>query len=233
MSINGQNKVTAVLAHAAWADGSNWNKVTTELQKRGFEVVAAQIPLTSFGEDVAALRRVLRRHNGPVVLVGHSYGGAVVTAAGTGDQNVKALVYIAAIVPDEGETVGDIFGRVPPHPTAPKLQPDQDGFFWLKVDDFRNAVAPDASAEETAVMAAAQKPIAAKCLVEPMTQPAWKEKPSWFLIANNDIMVSPETQRFTAQRMKSTVVSLPVDHNPLRSQPKAVADLISDAAGCI
>ncbi|HEV2697597.1 MAG TPA: alpha/beta fold hydrolase, partial [Terriglobales bacterium] len=110
------------------------------------------------------------------------------------------------------------------------LQPDQDGFFWLKVDDFRNAVAPDASAEETALMAAAQKPIAARCLVEPMTQPAWKEKPSWFLIANNDIMVSPDTQRFTAQRMKSKVVSLPVDHSPLRSQPKAVADLISDAA---
>ena len=230
MSKERQNRVTAVLVHAAWADGSSWNKVSLELQRRGFNVVAAQIPLTSFTDDVAALRRLLRRQAGPLVLVGHSYGGAVITAAGAGDSNVKALVYVAAVVPDEGETVGEIFGRVPPHAKAPKLQPDSDGLLWLKVDDFRIAVAPNASPEETALMATTQKPIALKCLGEPMTRPAWKEKPSWFLIADNDIMVSPYTQRFTASRMKSTVVTLPVDHTPLASQSNEVADVISDAA---
>jgi len=230
MSNHEQQNITAVLVHAAWADGSSWNKVTAQLQQRGFQVVAAQIPLTSLSDDVEALRRVLRAQDGPVVLAGHSYGGAVITAAGTGDAKVKALVYVAAIVPDEGETVGQVFGREPPHPKAPQLQPDQDGFFWLKVDAFRDAVAPDASREETALMAANQKPIAVKCLGEPMTKPAWKEKPSWFLIAENDRMVSPETQRFTAERINAKVVSLPVDHAPLASRASAVADLIDRAA---
>lgn len=228
--INPRTTITAVLVHAAWADGSSWNKVTERLLQKGFNVVAAQIPLTSFSDDVAGLRRVLQREEGPIVLAGHSYGGAVITAASFGNPNVKALVYIAAVVPDEGETVGDVFHRVSPHPNAPKLQPDADGFLWLTVDAFRSAVAPDASASETALMAATQKPIALKCLGEPMTKPAWKEKPSWFLIAERDRMVSPETQQFTAGRMKSKVVSLPVDHTPLASNPDAVVDLITAAA---
>jgi len=222
--------VTVVLVHAAWADGSSWNKVTEELQRRGFSVVAAQIPLTSFSDDVSVLRKVLLRQEAPVVLAGHSYGGAVITAAASGNPHVKALVYVAGVVPDEGETVGDVFHRVPPHPSAPKLQPDADGFLWLDVDAYRSAVAPDASSSETALMAATQKPIAVRCLGEPMTRPAWKEKPTWFLIAEKDRMVAPETQRFTAERMKSTVVSLPVDHTPLASKPDAVAELIAAAA---
>lgn len=222
--------VTVVLVHAAWADGSSWNKVTGELQRKGLNVVAAQIPLTSFTDDVAVLKKVLRRQTGPIVLAGHSYGGAVITAAAAGNPDVKALVYIAAIVPDAGETVGDVFRRLPPHPSAPKLQPDEDGFLWLTVDGFRSAFAPDASASETALMAATQKPISLKCLGEAMTYPAWREKPSWFLIAEKDIMVSPETQRFTAARMNSKIVSLPVDHTPLASRPDAVADLIITAA---
>ena len=227
---NARTDVTVVLVHAAWADGSSWNKVTRELQRKGLNVVAAQIPLTSFSEDVEVLRKVLRRPEGPVVLAGHSYGGAVVTAAAAGNPNVKALVYVAAIVPDEGETVGDVFHRVPPHPRAPQLHPDVDGFLWLNVDAYRTAVAPDASSSETALMAATQKPISLRCLGEPMTRPAWKEKPAWFLIAEKDRMVSPETQRFTAERMKSKFVSLPVDHTPLASKPGAVAELISAAA---
>src|SRR5690348_15227204 len=191
---------SVVLVHAAWTDGSSWNKVTGELQRKGLKVVAAQIPLTSFTDDVAVLKKVLLRQKGPILLGGHSYGGAVISAAAAANPNVKALVYVAAIVPDEGETVGDVFRRVPPHPSAPKLQPDADGFLWLTVDAFRNAFAPDASPSETALMAAAQKPISLKCLGEPMTKPAWREKPSWFLIAEKDLMVSPETQRFTAAR---------------------------------
>ena len=225
-----KKNVTVVLVHAAWADGSSWNKVTSELQRQGFDVVAAQIPLTSLSDDVTALCRVLRRQQCPVILAGHSYGGAVITAAGAGDPNVKALVYVAAVVPDEGETVGDVFHRVAPHPSAPQLQPDENGFLWLHADAFRNAVAPDASDEEIALMAATQKPISLKCLGEPVTKPAWKEKPSWFLIAEKDRMVSPETQRFTAGRMKSKSVFLQVDHTPLISDPNAVVDLISEAA---
>ena len=221
---------TVVLVHGAWADGSSWNKVTEELQGKGFDVMAAQIPLTSFTDDVASLRKVLDRKEGPLVLVGHSYGGAVVTAAATGHPNVKGLVYIAAIVPDEGETVGDVFHRVAPHPSAPKLQPDGDGFLWLNVDAFRTAVAPDASPSETALMAATQKPISVSCLDQPMGNPAWREKPSWFLIAEKDRMVSPETQRFTAARMKSKIVSLFIDHTPLASKPDAVVGLIIEAA---
>ncbi len=227
---NAKKDVTVVLVHAAWADGSSWNKVTEELQRHGFHVVAAQIPLTSFSDDVAVLRKVLLRQKGPVVLAGHSYSGAVITAAAASNPDVKALVYIAALVPDEGETVGDVFHRMPPHPSAQKLQPDADGFLWLNVDAFRTAVAPDASSSETALMAATQKPIALRCLDEPMTGPAWKEKPAWFLIAERDHMVAPETQRFTAERMKSKFVSLPVDHTPLASKPGAVAELIREAA---
>ncbi len=194
-----QKNATIVLVHAAWTDGSSWNKVTSELRRSGFDVVAAQIPLTSLSDDVTALRRVLRRQDNPVILAGHSYGGAVITAAGSDNPNVKGLVYVAAIVPDEGETVGDVFHRVAPHPSAPKLQPDGDGLLWLQLDGFRSAVAR-------------------------------KEKPSWFLIAEKDRMVSPDTQRFTADRMKSKSVSLPVDHFPLLSRPTAVVDLINEAA---
>lgn len=215
-----------VLAHAAWADGSSWNKVTAGLQREGFRVVAAQLPLTSFTEDVAVLKKALLREKGPIVLAGHSYGGAVITAAAAGNSKVKSLVYIAAIVPDEGETVSDVFRRVPPHSSAPQLEPDADGFFWLAEDAFRNAFAPDASATEIALMAATQKPISVKCLGEAMSSPAWREKPSWFLIAEKDVMLAPETQRFTAARMKSQVVSLAVDHHPLASKPDAVANLI-------
>src|SRR5258708_11317620 len=183
---NGKTDVTVVLVHGAWADGSSWNRVTGELQRKGFNVVAAQIPLTSFSDDVALLRKVLLRQEDPAVLAGHSYGGAVITAAAASNANVKALVYIAAIVPDEGETVGDVFHRVPPHASAPQLHPDDDGFLWLNVDAYRTAVAPDASSSETALMAATQKPLALKCLAQPMTRPAWREKPRWFLIATKD-----------------------------------------------
>lgn len=226
------NKVTVVLVHGAWADGSSWNKVAAGL-RQSFNVVSAQIPLTSLTDDVAALRRVLRREKGPILLAGHSYGGAVITAAATGNPSVKALVYIAGVVPDEGETVGDIFHRAPPHPKAPQLQPDEDQLLWLTVESFRNAVAPDASYDDTATMAATQKPIALTCLAEPMTKPAWREKPSWFLIAENDAMVSPQTQQFLAQRMNSKTTVLPVDHTPLISQPDSVIRMISEAAAAI
>jgi pimeloyl-ACP methyl ester carboxylesterase len=221
---------SAVLVHAAWFDASSWTRVIAALHRRGFKVDAVQLPLTSFADDVAAVRRVLRRQSGPVVLVGHSYGGAVMTAAGAGDRNVKALVYIAAIVPDENETVGEVFSRAAPHAQAPSLDPDVDGLLWVTAADFRNAVAPDAAEDEASIMAATQKPISVACLGEKMTKPAWREKPSWFLIAENDRMVAPETQRFLAQRMKSTVVAVRSDHLPLTSHADDVAKLVIAAA---
>ena len=145
--------LTAVLVHAAWADASSWNAVTWPLQDLGIQVRSAQIPLSSLSEDVAALKRLLRQVEGPVVLVGHSYAGAVITAAGADNPQVKALVYVAAIAPDEGETVGELFHRAEPQPnTRPQLVPDEDGFLWVAPGGFADAVAPAASAEETAVM---------------------------------------------------------------------------------
>jgi pimeloyl-ACP methyl ester carboxylesterase len=230
MSLRSQSAVTAVLVHAAWFDGSSWRKVAAALASKGFGVVAVQIPLTSLSDDVAAVRRVLARIKGPVVLVGHSYGGAVITRAGADHADVKALVYVAAIVPDEGESVGQVFQREPPHAKAPVLQPDADGLLWVDAAAFRDAIAPDASPEEADLMAAVQKPISINCLTEVMIKPAWRQKPSWFLIAEEDRMVAPATQRFLATRMESKVVSLKSDHVPLASHPDAVAKLVEEAS---
>ena len=146
-----------------------------------------------------------------MVLAGHSYGGAVITAAGSGESKVKALVYIAAMAPDEGETVGQLLHRAAPHASAPALVPDEEGFLWMPAKGFADAVAHESPAEDTAVMAATQKPVAVKCVGEPMSKPAWREKPSWYLVAERDRMIAPETQRFMAQRMGGRVVSLEVD----------------------
>jgi len=228
--VTNNKKVTAVLVHAAWADGSSWSNVIRLLQSRGIEAVAAQIPLTSISDDAAAVRRVLKRIDGPVVLAAHSYGGAVITAAGTDDVNVRALVYIAAMAPDEGETVSELLHRAAPHEKAPQLVPDVDGLLWMTAQGFADAVAPDSAPEETAVMAATQKPIAVACLGARTGKPAWRQKPSWFLVAEKDRMISPETQRFMAQRMGGQVVALEVDHTPLATAPEAVADIIAEAA---
>ena len=226
--------LTAVLVHAAWADASSWNAVTWPLQNLGIQVRSAQIPLSSLSEDVAALKRLLRQVEGPVVLVGHSYAGAVITAAGADNPQVKALVYVAAIAPDEGETVGELFHRAEPQPnTRPQLVPDEDGFLWVAAGGFADAVAPAASAEETAVMQINQHPIALKCLGEPMTAPAWKQKPSWFLVAEKDRMISAAMQRFMADRMKARVHSRNTDHTPLASDPESVVQVIAEAADAV
>lgn len=226
--------LTAVLVHAAWSDASSWNKVTARLRELGLRVRAAQIPLASLSEDVAALKGLLRQVEGPVLLVAHSYAGAVITAAGAGNPQVKALVYIAAIVPDEGETVGALFQRAePPSGTRPQLAPDADGFLWLPPGGFANAVAPDASPEETALMEINQHPIALKCLGEPMTAPAWKQKPSWFLVAGKDRMIAPAVQHFMAERIGARVHSHDTDHSPLASAPESVVSMIEEAADAV
>jgi pimeloyl-ACP methyl ester carboxylesterase len=227
-------QLTAVLVHAAWADGSSWNKVAVGLAKEGFKVSSAQIPLTGLTEDVEALKRLLKRIDGPVLLVGHSYAGAVLTAAATDNLRVKALVYVAAIVPDEGETVGALFhGAEPDGGVRPQITPDDDGFLWLPTGAVGSAVAPDAISEEKILMELSQHPIALKCLVEPLTAPAWKQKPSWFLVAEKDRMISTAKQRSMADRIGAHVRGFDVDHTPLLSAPDLVVQLIVEAADAV
>jgi pimeloyl-ACP methyl ester carboxylesterase len=224
---NDNNEVSVVLVHGAWADGSSWSKVIGALQAEGIRVLAAPLPLTSLADDVAALDRTLGRIEGPVVLVSHAYAGAVIAA--TRDKKVASLVYIAALAPDEGETVADVFYRAEPHPRAPKLAPDNHGLIWLPDHAFAEAFAQQASAEEQALLAAVQRPIAVACIGVKLGRPLWKERPSWFLVAEQDRMIIPDTQRFLAERMNASVRSHPVDHTPIVTAPGVVVDIIRDA----
>jgi pimeloyl-ACP methyl ester carboxylesterase len=212
------NAVTAVLAHGAWADGSSWSKVISSLRVQGVKSIAAPLPLTSLPDDVAALERTLERVDGPVVLVGHAYAGAVI--AGARSEKIRSLVYVAALAPAEGETVADVFNRAEPHPMAPKLAPD---------GAFAAAFAQLARPEEHALLAAIQRPIALQCIGVKVGRPLWLERPSWFLVAEADRMIAPDTQRFMASRMKARVRQLPVDHAPSVTAPDAVTDIILEA----
>lgn len=222
------NDVSVVLVHGAWADGSSWAKIIAPLAARGFNVIAAPLPLTSFEPDVAALDRALERVDGPIVLAGHAYAGAVIGA--TRSDKVKALVYVAALAPDEGETVADVFYRAEPHPKAPKLAPDAHGLIHLPDAAFASAFAQNASTEELAVLRAVQRPISPACITVPMARPLWKDRPAWFLVAEQDRMIVPETQHFMAKRMNARTRAYPVDHTPLVTAPDVVVDIILDAA---
>jgi pimeloyl-ACP methyl ester carboxylesterase len=219
---------TVVLVHGAWADGSCWQNVILPLRKEGLRVTCAPIPLTSFTEDIAALECVLERTNGPVLLAGHAYGGAVI--AGPNDDRVKALVYVAALAPAEGEAVADVFYRAKPHPEAPHLAPDAHGLIWMPEGGFARAVAHKASADQTAILEAVQRPIVVKCIQEMAPRPAWKTKPSWFLLAKEDRMIAPETQRYMAERMGATIRTHDVDHSPMYTAPDVVVEAILEAA---
>lgn len=219
---------TMVLVHGAWADGSSWKEVVLPLEEQGFRVICAPIPLTSFTDDVAAVTRALERTTGPVVLAGHAYAGGVIGAIS--EERVKALVYIAALAPEEGETVAQVFYRDEPHAQAPKLAPDKYGFIWMPDDGFRNAFAQNATAKQISVTTATQRPIALKCIQEPVKMPAWRYKPSWYLIAEEDRMINPKTQHFMAERMSATTRSFAVDHTPLLTEPDKVVEILIDAA---
>jgi pimeloyl-ACP methyl ester carboxylesterase len=219
---------TIVVVHGAWADGSSWEPVIRELQKLGFNVIAAPIPLTSLGDDAAALKRTIARTHGPVIFAGHAYAGAVIGTAS--DERVKALVYIAALAPDEGETVAQVFYRDTTHPKAPQLAPDEDGFIWMPDEGFQNAFAQNATPEQIALCRAVRRPIALKSIQEKVTAPAWKKKPVWYLVAEEDRMINPKTQHFMAERMKATVRSFAVDHTPLLTAPDKVVKIIVEAA---
>ena len=217
-------KITVVAVHGAWADGSSWKEVILRLEREEVRVIAAPIPLTSLTDDAAALKRTIARTKGPLILAAHAYAGAVIAAID--DERVKALVYIAALAPDESETVAQVFYRDEPHPQAPRLEPDADGFIWMPDEGFRNAFAQHANEDQIALSAAVQRPISLKCIQEPAPKPAWRSKPSWFLIAEEDRMINPKTQLFMAKRMGAATQSLPVDHIPLLSAPEKVVDII-------
>jgi pimeloyl-ACP methyl ester carboxylesterase len=223
--------VSIVLAHGAWADGSSWARVITALNAEGINVTAAPLPLTSLADDVAALNRSLDRTEGPIVLVGHAYAGAVIALARP--ERVKALVYVAALAPDEGEKVADVFYRLEPHPQAPKLAPDDNGLIWLPEAAFATAFAQNASASDRAVLAAVQRPISLNCITVPVGRPLWKDVPSWFLVAEEDRMIVPETQRFMAGRMKATTKPHVVDHTPSVTAAAVVVDIIGEATRSI
>ncbi|SHG59837.1 alpha/beta fold hydrolase [Bradyrhizobium erythrophlei] len=219
--------VSVVLAHGAWADGSSWARVITALKADAIKVMAAPLPLTSLADDVAALNRSLDRTEGPIVVAGHAYAGAVIALVRP--ERVKALVYVTALAPDEGEKVADVFYRLEPHPQAPKLSPDSNGLIWLSEAAFATAFAPNASSDDRAVLMAVQRPISLECITVPVGRPLWKDVPSWFLVAEGDRMILPETQRYMAARMKAKVKAHAVDHTPIVTAPRFVVDTIRDA----
>jgi pimeloyl-ACP methyl ester carboxylesterase len=221
------DRVSVVLAHGAWADGSSWAPVIRTLKSEGVSVFAPPLPLTSLGDDVAALNRSLDRTEGPIVPTGHAYAGAVIALARP--ERVKALVYVTALAPDEGEKVADVFYRLEPHPQAPKLAPDDAGLIWLPDEAFAAAFAQHASAEDRAVLSAVQRPISLDCITVPVGRPSWRDIPSWFLVAEDDRMIVPETQRYMAERMKAKTKMHDVDHMPSVTSPESVVDIIRDA----
>ena len=226
--MNFSENATVVVVHGAWADGSSWGAIIGPLEERGLNVIAAPIPLTSLSDDAAALKRTIARTEGPVIVAGHAYAGAVIATAH--DERVKALVYVAALAPDEGETVAQVFYRDEAHPKTPQLAPDADGFIWMPDEGFANAFAQNATHEQIALSKAVQRPISVKCIQEPAPSPAWKSKPTWYLIAEEDRMINPKTQRFMAGRIKATLRSYAVDHTPLLTAPDKVVDILLEAA---
>ena len=219
-----------VLVHGAWADGSCWSKVILLLQAKGYSVTAVQIPLTSLDEDIAVTRRLLADQPKNTVLVGHSYGGAVITGAATETPNVKALVYITAFGLDEGESLESLSKQGPPSPGSAAIQPDDHGFLWIDREKFHASFAGGSTDNEAAVMAAVQKPLGFAAFSGTGGKPAWKTLPSWYLVCTEDQMIPPPAQEFLAKRMNATVHSVPSSHCPFVSHPEAVADLIALAA---
>ena len=222
-----------VLVHGAWADGSSWSAVIEHLQAEGYSVTAPQFALTRLSDDVARLRGVLARQNGPTIAVGHSYGGQIITALGTDAPNVVGLVYIAGFGLDEGESIGALLGQAPPSPALAHLDIDQQGFAWLPEDDFVNHFAADVDAVKARVMYAVQQPLHSSALVDVMGAPAWKSLPSWFLVAEGDQAIPPDAQRQFAPRMGATTVEVSTNHVAMVSHPDEVLQLITTAAEAV
>ncbi|CAN7353714.1 alpha/beta hydrolase [Cupriavidus necator] len=224
------SKPSIILVHGFWGGAAHWGKVIVELARKGYTSVrAVEMPLTSLADDVERTRKMIAQQKGPVLLVGHSYGGAVITQAG--DQpNVVGLVYIAAFAPDAGESPGGITQQHLPV-AAPNLEPDSDGYLWLKSDKFHESFCQDLSPDDALVMAVTQKAPLASTFGDVITTPAWKKKPSWYQISSEDRMIAPENQlKMSARLNPRKVVTLAASHASLASKPAEVAALIDEAA---
>jgi pimeloyl-ACP methyl ester carboxylesterase len=221
--------VTVVLVHGGFVDGAGWEGVYNDLKKDGHDVSVVQNPTTSLEDDVAATRRAVAQAKGPVVLVGHSYGGVVITEAGN-DPKVAGLVYIAAFAPDQGESVASLIKNPPPGAPVPPILPPQDGYLFLDKAKFADAFAADVDAPKAQFMADSQVPWGVNALNGAVSEPAWKKKPSWYLVATDDKMIPPPAQRQMSKRAGSSVVEVKGSHAIYVSQPKAVAALIEKAA---
>jgi pimeloyl-ACP methyl ester carboxylesterase len=219
-----------MLVHGAWADGSCWSKVILLLEDKGYRVTAAQIPLTSLADDIEVTRRLLSTQPEPTVLVGHSYGGAVITGAAVATPQVKALVYITAFGLDQGESLESLSQQGPASPGSAAIEPDASGFLWINREKFHRSFAADATDNEASIMAAVQRPLSIASFTEHEGVPAWKSIPSWYLVCTEDQMIPPPAQELMARRMKATVRSVPSSHAPFMSRPQQVAEIISLAA---
>ncbi len=223
---------TVVLVHGGFVDGSGWEGVYNVLRNDGYNVAVVQNPTISLADDVAATRRIVAAQNDPVILVGPSYGGAVITEAGN-DPNVVGLVYITAFAPDAGESVSTLIKDPPPDAPVPPILPPQDGYLFLDKTKFAASFAADVEPEKAAFMADSQVPWGVEALSGTISEPAWKTKPSWYLIATDDKMIPPAAQRFMSERAGSTVVEAAGSHAIYVSQPNAVAAIIKKAAGAV
>jgi pimeloyl-ACP methyl ester carboxylesterase len=221
-----------VLVHGAFADGSSWAKVIPLLQAKGYNVIAVQNPLTSLEDDVAATKRAIALMDGPVLLAGHSYGGMVVTEAGN-DPKVVGLLYVCALVPSDGQSVGDVTSAFPPAPGSAEIRPDAEGFLSLTAKGINNHFAQDLPAAERKVVFATQVPWATKATTTKISNAAWKTKPSWYIVGTDDQMVPVALARAEAKMIKATTIELNSSHVPMVSQPKKVADFIIAAASAL
>lgn len=230
MKNTNNRKPSVVLVHGAFADGSSWQKVISLAEKRGFNITAVQNPLKSLAEDTATTKRVVDAQPGDVILVGHSYGGVVITEAAAGSTKVKALVYVSAFAPDAGESPGGLMQQFPPVPLATALEPDSAGFLYVKRNQFHEVFAQDLSSEEAEVLGAAQKPIAASVFGEPVKSAAWKTIPSWYVVSKQDRAIHPDLERFMAKRLKAQTTEIDASHVAFISQPEAIIEIIETAA---
>jgi len=229
--VNGQPNI--VLVHGAWADGSCWSGVIERLQAEGFQVRAPQFALGAIADDVARLRQVLDFQDGPTVVVGHSYGGQIMTALGADAGNVAGLVYIAAFALDQGESLGGLLSQGPVTPSLEHLFTDARGYAWLSEDDFINHFAADVEPTRAKVMYAVQQTLASTAFTDVMDVPAWRSLPTWYLVAQNDEAIPPDAERMFASRMGATTVEIPSSHVAMVSHPAEVADLIEKAAAAV
>jgi pimeloyl-ACP methyl ester carboxylesterase len=222
-----------VLVHGAWADGSCWSAVIESLQSEGYNVTAPQFPLTSLADNVARLRLVLSRQEGPTIVAGHSYGGQIMTGLGNDAPNASALVFIAAFGLDEGESIGALAEQGPPPPAIANLDIDAKGFAWLPEADFLGHFAPDIPEAQAKVMYAAQQPLHTACFADVIETPAWKSLPSWFVVAVNDEAIPPDAERAFAARMGADTVEVESSHVVMVSHPDVVVERIKAAAAAL